>query len=110
MVMTGIHLLSLSFAELNDLLHDRGPHLAFRGRFLLRPLEEPLRTGHARRGGGGVDEEGGGLRCPRAAPPPPFRPPPLGPLQPVAFAPPCPGDAKGPPPHRSPTPPSPLDC
>src|SRR5438128_18706 len=28
MVMTGIHLLSLSFAEINDLLHDRGPHLA----------------------------------------------------------------------------------
>ena len=31
---------------------------ALRGRFLLRPLEEPLRTGHARRGGGGVDAAG----------------------------------------------------
>ena len=38
-----------------------------RGRFLLRPLEEPLRTGHARRGGGSVDEEGGRLRRPGQA-------------------------------------------
>src|SRR5258707_15850757 len=33
---------------------------ALRGRFLLRPLEEPLRTGHARRGGGGGGGGAGG--------------------------------------------------
>src|SRR5260370_34608048 len=35
---------------------------------MLRPLEEPLRTGHACRGGGGVDEEGGRLRRPGRPP------------------------------------------
>src|SRR5258707_8781463 len=50
---------------------------AFRGRFLLRPLEEPLRTGHARRGGGGVGEGGGAFGRPRAAPPRSFRAPSL---------------------------------
>src|SRR3989442_9590873 len=41
MVMTGIYLLSLSFAELNDLLHDRGPHLAFTGRFFRNRAVRP---------------------------------------------------------------------
>ena len=31
---------------------------------MLRPLEEPMRTGHARRGGGGVDAAEGRLRRP----------------------------------------------
>jgi hypothetical protein len=44
-----------------------GPAPAVIGRFLLRPLEEPLRTGHARRGGGGVDEAVGRLRRPGPA-------------------------------------------
>jgi len=34
---------------------------------MLRPLEEPLRTGHARRGGSGVDVAGGRLRRPGPA-------------------------------------------
>src|SRR5260221_1995546 len=71
---------------------------AFRGRFLLRPLEEPLRTGHARRGGGGVDEEGGRLRRPGPTPPPPFAPPPTTLLIPLPCPPPCPGAANVPPP------------
>jgi hypothetical protein len=31
---------------------------------MVRPLEEPMRTWHARRGGSGVDEAGGRLRRP----------------------------------------------
>jgi hypothetical protein len=45
-------------------VYSRGWACPLRGRFLLRPLEEPLRTGHARRGGGGVDAAGGRLRRP----------------------------------------------
>ncbi len=38
---------------------------AFRGRFMLRPLEEPVRTWTSRRGGGGADAGRGRLRRPR---------------------------------------------
>jgi hypothetical protein len=48
----------------SPLLYTTESACPLRGRFLLRPLEEPLRTGHARRGGGGVDEAGGRLRRP----------------------------------------------
>jgi len=41
--------------------------MALRGVYMVRPLEEPLRTWHTRRGGGGVDEEGGRLRRPGLA-------------------------------------------
>jgi hypothetical protein len=45
----------------------RGRRCTLRGRLMLRPLEEPLRTGHARRGGGGVDAAEGRLRRPGQA-------------------------------------------
>jgi len=78
-----------------------GASPAFRGRFLLRPLEEPLRTGHARRGGGGVDEEGGRLRRPGPTPARSCAAPSIVLIMPVQCAPPGRGDASVPPPHRS---------
>jgi len=72
-----------------------------RGRFLLRPLEEPLRTGHARRGGGSVDEEGGRLRRPGLAPAHSCASPSIVLVMPVQCAPPGRGDASVPPPRRS---------
>src|SRR5258708_35978425 len=68
---------------------------------MLRPLEEPLHTGYARRGGGGVDEAGGRLRRPGTAPAHSCTSPSIVLIMPVQCAPPGPGDASVPPPHRS---------
>src|SRR5260221_13123814 len=62
--------MSTSFRTLttkNGSLPCRGGGGAFRGRFMVRPLEEPVRTWTSRRGGGGVDEEGRRLRRPGQA-------------------------------------------
>src|SRR5258708_17526585 len=72
-----------------------------RGRFLRRPLEEPLRTGHARRGGGGVDAVGGRLRRPGPSPARSCALPSIVLVMPVQCAPPDRGDASVPPPHRA---------
>ncbi len=68
---------------------------------MLRPLEEPLHTGYARRGGGGVDEAGGRLRRPGTAPAHSCTSPSIVLIVPVQCAPPGRGDASVPPPHRS---------
>src|SRR5258708_21786684 len=68
---------------------------------LLRSLEEPLRTGHARRGGGGVDAAEGRLRRPGPASARSCALPSIVLIMPVQCAPPGRGDASVPPPHRS---------